>query len=236
MLNVLIVDDEPLAHDVLAHLCEREAGIKIMAQCLSAAEALRHLEQQAIDVMFLDIRMPVFGGLDLLKGLADPPLTVIVSAHEEHAFEGFALDVVDYLLKPVSASRFAEAIAKVRRRQQAKSSEQTEQPDLIALKVDRAIRCFYLDDIALFRAQGNFVAVVSDDQTSLATTTMKHLSAHLPADRFVQIHRSCIVNRQRVVEQRLNELLLDNGQTVAIGRSYRRTNKTRLLRNYSKLI
>lgn len=229
MLKALIVDDEPLAHDVLTHLCERETDIKVVAQCLSAAEALKHLERRTIDLMFLDIRMPMFGGLDLLRGLDKPPLTVIVSAHQEHAFDGFELDVVDYLLKPVSAARFAEAVTKVRRRRQSGEPEPTQQPEEIVLKVDRAMRRFHLDDIAYFRAQGNFVAVVAGDQTYLATTTMKQLSAQLPADRFVRIHRSCIVQRQRIVEQRHNNLLLDNGQSVPISRSYRKTKNQRFL-------
>lgn len=231
MLKVLIVDDEPLAHDVLAHLCQREGGLEIVAQCLSAAEALTHLEAQPIDLMFLDIRMPVFGGLDLLRGLRNPPMTVIVSAHQEHAFDGFELDVVDYLLKPVSAARFDQAIGKVKRRRAIVEPVPTGQPEEIVLKVDRAMRRFRLDEISCFRAQGNFVEVVAAGQACLATTTMKQLLAKLPPERFVQIHRSCIVNRIRIVEQRPGELVLDDGQIVPIGRSYRKADHLGLLSN-----
>lgn len=230
MLKALIVDDEPLAHDVLAHLCQREGGVEIVAHCLSAAEALTHMQAHDADLMFLDIRMPVFGGLDLLRGLHAPPLTVIVSAHQEHAFDGFELDVVDYLLKPVSPERFAEAMAKVKRRWAMQGKQPTNQPDEIVLKVDRALRRFRFDDIVCFRAQGNFVEVVAEGQTFLATTTMKQLLAQLPPDRFVRVHRSCIVHCLKIVEQRPAELILDNGQTIPIGRSYRRPDRRGLLR------
>ena len=223
VLKVLIVDDEPLAHDVLAHLCEGEGDIEIVAHCLNAAGALLQLEKQAIDLMFLDIRMPAFGGLDLLRGLQNAPLTIIVSAHQEHAFDGFELDVVDYLLKPVSAARFAEALAKVRRRRAIAASAVNEEPEEIVLKVDRALRRFRFDEITCFQAQGNFVAVISGGQAFLATITIKQLRAQLPATRFVQVHRSRIVHRLRIVEQRSHELLLDDGQVVPIGRSYRGT-------------
>lgn len=230
VLKVLIVDDEPLAHDVLSHFCELEGGIEIVAHCLNASEALFHLQEQPIDLMFLDIRMPVFGGLDLLRGLHHPPLTVIVSAHQEHALDGFELDVVDYLLKPVSAVRFAEAVAKVRRRRAIANPDSNEEPEEIVLKVDRAMRRFRFDDITCFRAQGNFVAVMAKGQSWLATVTMKQLLAQLPARRFVQIHRSCVVHRMRIVEQRPHELRLDDGQVVPIGRSYRKTDHRAFLR------
>lgn len=221
MLRVLIVDDEPLAHDVLAHHCRADPDIAIVAHCLSAAEALAQLEDSAVDLMFLDIRMPLFGGLDLLRGLRSPPLTVIVSAHHEHALDGFELDVVDYILKPVSAPRFEAALAKVRRRIAERSAVGQESPDDLILKIDRALRRFRLGEISSFEAQGNFVNVVGDRGAALATATLKNLSELLPADRFVRIHRSFIVNRKRIIEQHHDKVWLSNGRVIPIGRSYR---------------
>lgn len=221
MLRVLIVDDEPLAHDVLAHHCRAEPDIAIVAHCLSAAEALAQLETSAVDLMFLDIRMPLFGGLDLLRGLRAPPLAVIVSAHHEHALDGFELDVVDYILKPVSAPRFEAALAKVRRRMVERPVVGQESPDDLVLKVDRALRRFRLGEISSFEAQGNFVNVVGDWGAALATATLKSLSELLPADRFVRIHRSFIVNRERIIEQHHDKVWLSDGRLIPIGRSYR---------------
>ena len=221
MLRVLIVDDEPLAHDVLAHHCRGEPDIAIVAHCLSAAEALAQLEASAVDLLFLDIRMPLFGGLDLLRGLRAPPLTIIVSAHQEHALDGFELDVVDYLVKPVSAERFQAALGKVRRRMAERPVVGQESPDDLVLKVDRALRRFRLGEISSLEAQGNFVNVVGDWGSVLATATLKNLGELLPADRFVQIHRSYIVNRERIVEQYHDKVRLSDGRIVPIGRSYR---------------
>jgi len=221
VLRVLIVDDEPYAHDVLAHHCGSDPGITIVGNCRSAAEALREIAAGAVDLMFLDIRMPRFGGLDLLRGLTNPPLTVIVSAHQEHALAGFDLDVVDYLLKPVSAERFRSALDKVRRRIAEGRGPPADEADDLVLKVDRALRRFPLGTISHFEAQGNFVQVVGDWGSVLATTTLKGLAAALPGDRFVQTHRSYIVNRDSVVEQRHDRLRMRDGSAIPIGRSFR---------------
>jgi len=221
VLKVLIVDDEPLAHDVLAHHCRGEPDIAIVAHCLSAAEALAQLEAETVDLMFLDIRMPLFGGLDLLRGLRAPPLTIIVSAHQEHALDGFDLDVVDYLLKPVSAERFQMALGKVRRRiAELPVPGHTSSDDLV-LKVGRAMRRFRLEEISSIEAEGNFVKVVGDGGGVLATATLKNLRELLPGARFVQVHRSFIVNRERIVEQHHDKLRLKDGRIIPIGGSYR---------------
>lgn len=221
MLNVLIVDDEAPAHEVLVHHCRAHADVRIVGQCHSAAEALAAICVGPVDLMLLDVRMPRFGGLDLLRGLSSPPLTVIVSAHRDHALDGYELDVIDYLLKPVSAQRFAAALEKVRRRLDVRPDpEPLPQQDLV-LKVDRSLRRFRLDEIACCEAQGNFVRVWTDTGPVLVTSTLSGLLASLPADRFVQVHRSYIVNRGHVTEQQRGLLRLRSGQEVPIGKNFR---------------
>lgn len=221
MLNVLIVDDEPLAHEVLLHHCRAQGDLAIVGQCHNAAEALAALECQRVDLMFLDVRMPRFGGLDLLRGLAAPPLTVIVSAHREHALDGFDLDVIDYLLKPVSAARFAEALGKVRRRIAAQTPPSAKTAQEIILKIDRTLRRFSFAEIAFFQAQGNFVLVSGPGGTVLATTTLKALREALPAESFVQVHKSYIVSRAAIVAQRSDRLELQGGALIPVGKSFR---------------
>lgn len=221
MLNVLIVDDEPLAHAVLLHYCRDHADLQVIGQCYNAAEALAALSTHRVDLMFLDIRMPRFGGLDLLRGLDRPPLTVIASAHREHAHDGFELDVVDYLLKPVSAVRFAAALDKVRRRLTTDLSKPLAQKEELVLKVDRSLRRFRLDRVSYFQAQGNFVKVCSDDGDCLATVTLSKLADALPIGQFARIHRSFVVRRDRIVEQRRASVRLGTGVEVPISRSYR---------------
>ena len=218
MLNVLIVDDEAPAHDVMLHHMGAHEDLTVVGQCYNAAETLTSLETLEVDLMLLDIRMPGFGGLDLLRGLKSPPLTIIASAHRDYAVDGFDLDVVDYLLKPVSAERFAGALDKVRRRLDEQSQRGEE---AITLKVDRAMRRVDLADIAFIQAQGNFVSVRTGGDSILATTTLRSLEEALPDDRFVRTHKSYIVNRLHVREQHAASLLLDTGDEVPIGKSYR---------------
>ena len=157
MLNVLIVDDEAPAHDVMLHHIGAHEDLTVVGQCYNAAETLTSLETLEVDLMLLDIRMPGFGGLDLLRGLKSPPLTIIASAHRDYAVDGFDLDVVDYLLKPVSAERFAGALDKVRRRLDEQSQRGEE---AITLKVDRAMRRVDLADIAFIQAQHQSALVI----------------------------------------------------------------------------
>lgn len=223
MIKALIVDDEPLAHEVLLHHCRAHADLSIVGQCTSAAEALAALTAAPVDLLLLDIRMPRFGGLDLLRGLESPPLTIIVSAHREHALDGYDLDVVDYLLKPVSAARLAAALDKVRRRLAPVTA--AEEPDLV-LKVDRAQRRFPLASITCFEAEGNFARVCFEGGSCLATTTLRSLEEALPADRFRRIHKSYIVNRAAVVAVRSGSVTLVDGRTIPVGKRYRSAAET----------
>lgn len=218
MLNVLIVDDEPLAHEVLLHHCAAHHDVRVVGQCYSAAEALVAIAAQPVDLLLLDIRMPRFGGLDLLRGLESPPITVIVSAHREHALDGYDLDVVDYLLKPVSADRLAAALDKVRRR--LIPTPPPAETDIV-LKVDRALRRFQLDHITCFEAEGNFARIWSNGGSCLATITLRKLEETLPRDRFQRVHKSYVINLDAVTEFRSGTISLANGMTVPIGRSYR---------------
>ena len=223
MLNILIVDDEPLAHDVLLHHCSRHADLNVVGQCYNAAQALTATGSFKIDLMFVDIRMPRFGGLDLLRGMNAPPLAIIVSAHREYALDGFELDIVDYLLKPVSAERFSEALAKVRRRIAEQMPTVSEHDRQLVLKVDRALRRFDHADIDYIQAQGNFVLVSGPATSFLATATLKSLIECLPADQFARVHKSYIVRRSAILEQKSNLLRLKNGAEIPIGKSFRAT-------------
>lgn len=220
MLNVLIVDDEPYAHEVLKHLCSAHNDLKVVAHCLNAADALKALEGGPVDLMFVDIQMPRFGGLDLLRGLNKPPLAVIVSAYKEHALDGFELDVIDYLLKPVSPNRFDSAMDKVRRRI---DNDQAAKPDggYLTLKVNRLNQRFKLDEISYFQGQGNFVKVCDDGGSYLATVTMRRLQEMLPSSKFIRVHKSYIINRDRIAKSGTGFVELDSNVKIPIGRNVR---------------
>jgi two-component system LytT family response regulator len=235
-LQLLIVDDEPLAHQVLLHHLAVETDVQVVAQCYNAAEALAVLAHQPIDLMLLDIQMPVLTGLDMLKVLATPPQVIITSAYAEYALDGFALDVTDYLLKPISGERLAQALEKVRRRRQANrqlclapaaevSARWATIPAVsaafIVLKVDRELRKFELASISCFEGYGNYVKVWQGTQMTLVNATLKHIHAQSGSAGFVQVHKSFLVNQQQVIAVDSHKVQLANQQQIKIGEAYK---------------
>jgi DNA-binding LytR/AlgR family response regulator len=222
MIKAIIVDDEPLAHQVILHHLESYSDIKVVSQHFSAKDALYHLAKSTIDVVFLDINMPELSGLELIQSLANPPQIIIVSAYEEYALAGYELNVTDYLLKPVSAQRLQQAINKVRER-----ISQTPKSKTITLKVDREKRKLSLDTIEYIEAYGNYVKVHQEDQTILATTTLKQILEQLLGS-FTQIHKSYIVNNSRVIAVTNEHVELDTGDKIKIGKSFKEHSKVLL--------
>ena len=215
VIKAIIVDDEPLAHQVILHHLESYSDIRVVSQHFSAKDALYELAKSTIDVVFLDINMPELSGLELIQALANPPQIIIVSAYEEYAITGFELNVTDYLLKPVSAKRVQQAINKVRERIYLAPKSKS-----ITLKIDREKRKLSLDTIKYIEAYGNYVKVHQDDQTILATTTLKQLLEQLIGS-FTQIHKSYIVNNNRVIAITNEHVELDNGDKIKIGKSFK---------------
>ena len=218
MLKLLVVDDEPLAHQVLQHHLQDSTDIALVGSCYNATEALRFLAQQPVDLLLLDINMPALSGIELLKVLHNRPPVILISAYKEFAIEGFELDVVDYLVKPVSRSRLLEAINKVYRRL-GTASLQAE--PYIVLKVDREKRRFLVNDIDLLEAYGNYVKVWQGEQVTLVNSTLKRLLQLLPALQFIQVHKSFVVNKSKIVALEQEQLRLEGGQPVKVGKAYK---------------
>lgn len=218
MLNTLIIDDEPLAHQVIKHHLQACDDINVLASCYNATEALRCLAQQNVDLLLLDINMPALTGIELLRVLHNRPQVIIISAHKEFALDGFELDVVDYLLKPVSAERLLTALNKVRRRIAAVKPLAI---SYIVLKVDREQRKFQLNDISMLEAYGNYVKVWQGAEMTLVSSTLKQLLQQLPQPQFVQVHKSFIVNKDRIVAVDNTQIRLDGNQHIKVGKLYR---------------
>ncbi len=237
MLKLLLVDDEPLAHQVLLHHLAQHTDMQVVAQSYNAAQALAVLANQQIDLMLLDIQLPVLTGLEMLKLLAHPPQVIITSAYADYALDGFALDVTDYLLKPISAERFALALDKVRRKNAllaavtgGKSSVQVPQgADFIVLKVDRELRRFELAQVCCFEAYGNYVKVWQGERMTLVSSTLKQLCRQLPPTVFVQVHKSFLVAKAHVVSRDSQQLRLSNQMMVKIGDAYKEQARQLLL-------
>ena len=221
MLNALIVDDEPLAHQVILHHLIKHPDINVTGQCFNAKDALCVLATSSINLVFLDINMPELSGIELLKVLAKHPQVIIISAYQEYALEGFELDVTDYLLKPVSAPRLEKALEKVRlRANQNKLPLCGAAPSTITLKIEREKRKFQLDSIDIFEAYGNYVKVWQGKTATLVNSTLKQVLLDLDSS-FMQVHKSYVINKSKVVAINTDTIQLASNAQVKIGKSYK---------------
>jgi len=230
-LRCLIVDDEPLAHDVILKYMEDIPFLEKAGQCYRATEAMEFLSSNTVDLIFLDIRMPKLSGLDLLRSLQQKPLVIITSAYEEYALESFDLDVCDYLLKPFRFDRFLKAanraLAMFTLKKQAGTSyapvpPATEsEPAHIYIKSDKKFVRLQLDQICYLESLGNYVKVWEDQRFLLTARTLTSFEEQLPADTFIRIHKSYILNKKYVHYIEGNFIRLKNGKELPLGKNYK---------------
>lgn len=236
-LRCLIVDDEPLAHQVILKYLEDVPFLDLVGQCYLATEALSFLNTQPIDLIFLDIRMPKLNGLDLLRTMQQRPLVIITSAYEEHALESFELEVIDYLLKPFRFDRFLKAANRALathtlRRQAAEipaaihhQQNPAAERGRIYIKSDKKQIQLELDDVYYLESVGNYVKVWGADKFVLTARTLTSFEEQLPSDVFVRIHKSYMLNRKYVHYIEGNTIRLKNGKELPVGKSYKQVIK-----------
>ncbi len=228
-LRCLIVDDEPLAHDVILRYMDDIPFLENAGQCYLATEAFSFLNHQAVDLIFLDIRMPKLNGLDFLRTLNQRPLVVITSAYEEHALESFELEVVDYLLKPFRFDRFLKAANRaleqhtLRKQAIATAAPAAVQhePEPLYIKSDKKLVQIQLEDVYYLESLGNYVKVWGRDHFLLTQRTLGSFEEQLPADVFIRIHKSFILNKKIVHYIEGNMIRLRNGKVLPLGKTFK---------------
>ncbi len=227
MIKVLICDDEPLALDVLETYIEQMPELKLVARCSNALEAREALQKNEIDLMFLDIQMPQLTGIDFVKTLTRPPLVVFTTAYSNYAIESFELNVLDYLLKPISLDRFMKAVNKateVLERQKMEESGIGDGLDFFFVKADKKLVKVNFDDIIYIEGLKDYVIIRLVSSRVITLQTMKSLEEKLPQGRFRRIHRSFIVAMDKVlaVEGSSIEVMeKDKPKLLPIGKNYR---------------
>lgn len=196
-LRCLVVDDEPVAIKGIVNYIEKIDFLKVEETCTSALQAASILKKKEIDLMFLDINMPHLTGLDFLESLEKAPLTIITTAYSEYALEGYRLNVVDYLLKPISFQRFFQAVIKAQSAFQSKISFKQDDGrrtfDLYVRQGD-AFRKISREDILYVEGMQNYLKLYFKDEVLIIHQTMISLEEMLPDDLFFRIHRSFLVN------------------------------------------
>ncbi|PLX22736.1 MAG: DNA-binding response regulator [Ignavibacteria bacterium] len=221
----MIVDDEPLAIEVIAAHVGRLDTLQLEARCTSAEEALSVLQQQDIDLLFLDIKMPGMSGLALLRSLRHPPTVIITTAHRDYALEGYDLDVLDYLLKPISFERFVRAVQKYHASRPRSASvvqkqEETGGEGHILLRADRKVHKVQLEDILFIESLKDYVRVRLANRSITTRMTIGALEEMLPPSRFLRIHRSCIVAVDKIDAFTSHSVEIGTHE-LTIGRYYR---------------
>lgn len=239
-MTALIIDDEPLAHDVILEYLKEIDWINVQKQFYSATDALVYLTQNKVDLIFLDINMPKLNGMDFLKILSQKTQIIVTSAYQEYALESFELDVCDYLLKPFRFDRFIKAITKANEQFQLATisitntdtasgevrPKEEKKETTIFLKIDKKLIQFELADIIYLEAYGNYVKVWIGDKSFLTPRTLTSFEKQLDSKDFLRVHKSFIVQKKKIAFVEGSSIHMSNDNRVSLGKSYRHLAKT----------
>ncbi len=216
-INCIIVDDEALARRGLEEYTRNIDFLDVKGVCKNAVQANMLIKSEQVDLIFLDIEMPLISGMDFLKSLNNPPKVIFTTAYSEYALESFAFDVVDYLVKPISFERFLQAVNKAYRLLEGnkveviKAAESKE--DFIFVKVDKDFVKIKYDEILFIQGMQNYVMIFTATTKQMVLVPMKSVLEMLPADRFYQTHKSFIVSLEKVKAISGNQLVIGEHKT-----------------------
>lgn len=217
-IRCLIVDDEPTARDIMNHLLEKIAAIEIVASCKNALEAIKVLNKTAVDLIFLDINMPDMSGISLVNSIDKNTKVIFTTAYREYAVDGFDLQAVDYLLKPISLERLVQAIQKYR------SENRLDRPskDYLIVRSDRKMVKINFADILLIESLSDYLKIHTKEKIIVTRETISKIEKELPKNEFIRIHRSFIASIPHITSY-TNEYVEINGKALGISRTYRDT-------------
>lgn len=227
MMNCLIVDDEEMAVKVIESHISHIDGLEIVGTYYNAIDAFSALQQQPVDILFLDIQMPKMSGLTLLQSLPNKPHVILTTAHRKFALEGYDLDVVDYLLKPIAFDRFLRAIGKVfRLTNQAPvlpivAPEVNSAPSFFYIKSDRQFIKILLEEVLFMESLRNHIKIVTTNGNFTTLMSISQMEEKLPPQYFLRIHRSYIIALSKVDRFSQTNVCIED-QTIPIGNLYRK--------------
>ena len=233
-INCLVIEDQVPAQRILTRYIADVPHLKLVATFGDCLSAMSTLEENEIDLLFLDINLPKLSGLNFLKSLRNPPKTILTTAYPQYALDGFELDVLDYLLKPFSFDRFFKAINKLQLSNEKSSTTTPKEVEyleqFVFVKSDKVLHRVDFQSIIYVQADGDFVRVVTTETKHFLSNTLKYWSSILPERHFLQVHRSYLVNISKIEYIRGNEIITKAGK-VPVGRSF----KNKLLETIEKI-
>jgi len=220
-MKCIIIDDEPLAHQVLEHYIDQTPDLELTAKFRNAVEAFEYLQAgHATDLLFLDIEMPLVNGIHFLKALKNPPPTIFTTAYKQYAYEGFELEAVDYLLKPFAYDRFIKAVQKARKGTGTESNQPA--ADTLLIKDTQGSLLLKQADIFYLEGCRDYVKIVTADKTHVIYHTLKGLVEKLNPEMFIQAHRSYIVNKTLISRVVQDNLIFVDQSFIPIGPNYKK--------------
>ena len=223
--NCVIIDDDEIDRLTVVSYAKRFSVLNIMGVFENAEEALPLLEKEKIDILFLDIDMPIMNGLDFRKKTMEVPVCIYITAHPEHAVESFELDTLDFIVKPIKLDRFTQTLSKIEDYMELKLKAQLFESsiggDVIYIKEGHNETKVKLHDILYLEALKDYTKIVTSTKKHCVLTSIGNLLKENHFQSFVRIHRSFAVQKQFIEKKMSNELLLNNGMLIPIGRSYK---------------
>ncbi|EZH75727.1 chemotaxis protein CheY [Aquimarina atlantica] len=220
MVRCLLVDDESPAIDLLKNHIKMLDNLEIVASCYSAVEAFEVIKKEEIDLLFLDIEMPVLKGLDFLKTLQHPPKVIITTAYREYAIEGYDLDIIDYLLKPISFDRFVKAVDRYYERVQSSALAIAEKNDtFFYVNVNKKHIKIIFDDVLYIESLKDYVKIHTARQKLVVKSNIGKIETQLPSSLFLRTHRSYIVAIDKITAYTQKDVEIDTIE-IPIGSSY----------------
>ncbi len=220
-LRCIIADDEPVARKILREFIEQVPYLELIAEFKNAMKTEAFLQEHEADLLFLDINMPRISGLQFLKRTAVRPLVILTTAYSEYALEGYELDIIDYLLKPIAFTRFLKAVKKANDFLALREKKEPASPaTFLFVKSEKRIEKIALADILYIESMGNYVNICTGNKKIVAYLTLKGIESNLPADEFIKVHQSFLIPISKIEFIEGNQIRLKD-IAIPIGRNYR---------------
>ena len=224
-MNCIVIDDEQMARVIIKTLCSQISDLNLIEEFSDAIEAIKFLNENKVDLIFLDIHMPTFSGLDFIRTLKDPPKVIFTTSDPKFAIDAFEYDfIVDYLLKPVEYTRFEKAINKAKKKVLTTNTKPAVEKDSSSndfyVNIDRRLIKIDLPSINLIEANGDYIKIKTEEKNYIVHSTLKKIEEKLPDSLFLKVHRSYIINMKKIIDIEDNSVLI-NKDVIPVSRSNR---------------
>lgn len=223
-MNCIIIDDELTARTIINQLCSKVENINVLEEFSNAIEAIKYLNKNEVDLIFLDVHMPGFTGFDFIETLKNPPKIILTTSDVNFAIDAFEYEcIIDFLLKPITFPRFQKAITKVENISKADVQTTVQPQDSnheIYVNIDRRLVKIETNSIYLIEAKGDYILIKTDKKDYMVHSTLKKIEEKLPMDSFLKIHRSYVINTKHIIDIEDNSVLIDK-HVIPVSRSNR---------------